>query len=691
MISVLATTSTEFPMNMWDDLLPQIEITINTLRPYALDPSISAYCGVHGHNYDFKSHPIAPCGIKVLVHEPNRSSWAAHGVRGFYLGPALAHYRCYNIFIPSTGAIRISNSVAWLPEKVKLPGSSAIDVLYTAIQGIEAAFELFSCSGVLDDARRTRFATLPSIISNALTEAATIMLQSDNSTTQQQHQQPLTLYPEPDFRAPSHWPPHSHIDSNFNIPRPPGFEPLPHQRVLNQYEQVQRVLNQDEQVQRVLNQDEQVQRVKTPLTGERDTPSTQPHAVDNAATNINETAAVTPSPSRPTRNRRLPERYRRDTTLATLSHMQSVQIDNTRESEVIEANAIHGLTEDGDKLTYRKAMLGPDSKKWMIATEQEFNRLIHSGTMQAIQPCEQPDDRKKNTTYINPKVRQKIGMDGETEWRVRGTMGGDLISYSGDKAANVADMETVKIAINSVVSERATGKTAYLMTLDIKDYYLGTPFPTPEYVRIPMKLIPPIIIQQHALKDKIHKDSVIFQVNKCMYGLPQAGKLERLIAHLAEHGYTESSSVPCLFQNKERGTWFTLVVDDFLVKYTHKDHADHLIATLNKLYEIKIDYQCKKYLGYNIVFNDISRTVALSMPTYVPKMLARFVPEGFTRAVNSPAVYTPPSYGSKLQHEYKDNSTALDATEKRLLQEIVGSLLFYAPFFQRLTTLHHFK
>ena len=43
----------------------------------------------------------------------------------------------------------------------------------------------------------------------------------------------------------------------------------------------------------------------------------------------------------------------------------------------------------------------------------------------------------------------------------------------------------------------------------------------------------------------------------------------RIINHLMEYGYIQDVDVPCLFKHHERGTIFTLVVDDFAIKYKY--------------------------------------------------------------------------------------------------------------------------
>jgi hypothetical protein len=60
-------------------------------------------------DYDFSRNPIAPLGTRVIILEdPNkRGSWASHGVRGFYVGPALDHYRSFRVLIDDTKRVRI--------------------------------------------------------------------------------------------------------------------------------------------------------------------------------------------------------------------------------------------------------------------------------------------------------------------------------------------------------------------------------------------------------------------------------------------------------------------------------------------------------------------------------------------------------------------------------------------------------
>ena len=59
------------------------------------------------------------------------------------------------------------------------------------------------------------------------------------------------------------------------------------------------------------------------------------------------------------------------------------------------------------------------------------------------------------------------------------------------------------------------------------------------------------------------------EANKGMYGLPQAGLIanQQLKKRLNEHGYHQRKLVPGLWKHDTQPIQFTLVVDDFGVKY----------------------------------------------------------------------------------------------------------------------------
>jgi hypothetical protein len=133
-----------------------------------------------------------------------------------------------------------------------------------------------------------------------------------------------------------------------------------------------------------------------------------------------------------------------------------------------------------------------------------------------------------------------------------------------------------------------------------------------------------------------------FQINKGMYGLPQAGLLaqNRLIAHIAEHGYTQSDTVPCLFRHATNGITFVLVVDDFGIKFRNAAGCDHLLTTLRMLYKITVDIEDPTYLGMTIKHDKAAQTITCSMPEYIDHHLHGFA-FGPAHEPPSPQEYTP--------------------------------------------------
>ena len=149
-----------------------------------------------------------------------------------------------------------------------------------------------------------------------------------------------------------------------------------------------------------------------------------------------------------------------------------------------------------------------------------------------------------------------------------------------------------------------------------------------------------------------------------MYGLPQAGYLaqKELVDYLATFDYFPFTSDPCLFCNKTNGVAFTLVVDDFLIKNKDRASAIHLLTALQKRYPLKSDWSPWQYLGIDIAFDKRKRTVRLSIPGYIPKMLRRFDPGGV--GILSPQVVE------------ESTLSPLDVKGKTRLQEIVGVILY---------------
>jgi hypothetical protein len=101
-----------------------------------------------------------------------------------------------------------------------------------------------------------------------------------------------------------------------------------------------------------------------------------------------------------------------------------------------------------------------------------------------------------------------------------------------------------------------------------------------------------LVVDDFGVKYVGAQNGVVYLRMECaIWGLPQAGILANklLRKRLAPHGYYECINTPGLWRHEWRPITFTLVVDDFGVKYVRKEHADHLVASLKTKYKLVED------------------------------------------------------------------------------------------------------
>jgi hypothetical protein len=116
-------------------------------------------------------------------------------------------------------------------------------------------------------------------------------------------------------------------------------------------------------------------------------------------------------------------------------------------------------------------------------------------------------------------------------------------------------------------------------------------------------------------------------MRRAVWGLPQVGILANkwLRPKLAPFGYYKCVKTPELWYHVLRPISFTLVVDDFGIKYVGKEHADHLIASIKSTYKkLTEDWTGSLYCGITLEWDYVSRMVDISMPGYIKKKLQEY-------------------------------------------------------------------
>jgi len=200
-------------------------------------------------------------------------------------------------------------------------------------------------------------------------------------------------------------------------------------------------------------------------------------------------------------------------------------------------------------------------------------------------------------------------------------------------------------------------------------------------MRIHISLIPDEIKEEYNVHEYVDENGFVYvEITGAIYGLSQSGYLanEDLKKNLAQFGYAPAKRTPGLWLHKTRKISFTLVVDDFGVKYIDKTDALHLINALETHYPLKIDWTGSKYIGIDLDWDYEKRTVKLSMKDYVKKALQQFMHETAPKHFDGPTKYTAPEYGKKIQYERTDTSPPLNKQGIKRIQEVCGKFLYTA-------------
>eukprot|EP00804_Cyclotella_cryptica_P006990 CCRYP_007118-RA/>CCRYP_007118-RA protein AED:0.30 eAED:0.30 QI:0/-1/0/1/-1/1/1/0/515 len=256
--------------------------------------------------------------------------------------------------------------------------------------------------------------------------------------------------------------------------------------------------------------------------------------------------------------------------------------------------------------------------------------------------------------------------------RVHITAGDNLIKdYPGELTTRTTDLTTSKILWNSVLST----KGAKFMGLDLKSFYLTAMLDHPEYMKMPLALFPDHIRAQYNLDKHTVNGFVYLELHGAIYGLPQAGALANKLLRkcLAPQGYYEVAHTPGLWRHVTQPISFTLVVDDFGVKYVGQEHAGHLIHVLQENYTMSIDWDGALYCGIQLDWDYDHRTLDISMPRYIDKVLQRFQHPVPSSPQNGPYKPYPKKHGAAAQNPIPtDASAPLDSDGQKHIQQIVG-------------------
>ena len=615
-IAGLTSVDPDFPISEWDRLLPQAELSLNLLRNSRLNNKLSSYAAMSGF-FNFAATPLAPPGTKTLVHEKpeQRASWDPHAVEGWYVGPALEHYRCVKVYLPQTFSERVCDTVKFFPHKIPFPTTSPVQQL------TEATNEMIR---VLQNPSTT----IPGIdnkndITLAVQETAKLLNRAVPTPTQitPASQSTPSKTPNP-FVVP---PPRVRKQRKEQPAKPPSNPPFVQPPPLQRH----------------------VHQAPPPRVGAR--PTFHP-----------------PSYTMGTPFRNMAFLYLARNKLVT-PYCQHIYNKKTGKRETIDT-----LRAGEDKIIWDQAV---SNELGRLAKSNDAG-VEHTDTIEFIAKHDVPSSSK--VTYGSYVFDYRPHKKEKNRARlVAGGDKLEYEFDASAPAASLLETKILVNSIISDAKDGARFMSLDLKDFFLASPMSRPEYMKLHYRHIPDDIRKRYNLDSLKADDgyiyvKIKKGMYGLKQAAIL-------AFQQLKDLLEPHGYIPVPHTIGMWKHKTRRTVFCLCVDDFGIKYYSQEDADHLINALKQHYKITIDKEGRNYCGLTFDWDYDNGWVDISMPGYIDKVLHRYNHTPPPNPEYSPHIHTTPVFGQRVQYAAPpDDSPKLSKPQIKRIQGIIGSLLYYS-------------
>ncbi|KAL7487795.1 hypothetical protein ACHAW6_013376, partial [Cyclotella cf. meneghiniana] len=206
-MNILAGVSDDFPLKLWDKVLPQVEITIDLLCQSNATPIVSAYTHFNGP-FDYNKMPLALMTCNVQIHEKKEKhgTWAFHSVDGWYLNTLPEHYHMHKCHIKSTNSEYLSDTVHFHYKHMTNPTITLADKLMNVLANCKHALLGFTSNKHNSELKQIE----------QLLHTTNQHIQSNAPSTQPP---PRIILPFQDSQWPQQ-PPRKHTPGTLTMPKP---------------------------------------------------------------------------------------------------------------------------------------------------------------------------------------------------------------------------------------------------------------------------------------------------------------------------------------------------------------------------------------------------------------------------------------------------------------------------------------
>ncbi|KAM1649269.1 hypothetical protein ACFX14_010564 [Malus domestica] len=352
----------------------------------------------------------------------------------------------------------------------------------------------------------------------------------------------------------------------------------------------------------------------------------------------------TTSQSHPT-NLRKSTRVRRTTALADFVYMTEAS-DNDID-----------LSEFDDPKTFKEAITGSNSERWLEAMRSELTSMQDNGVWELV---EQTDAIKPiGCRWV---FKTKRDSNGNIERHKARLVAKGFTQREGVDYKETFSPVSTKDAFRVVMAIIAHFDLA-LHQMDVKTAFLNGDLEENIYMKQP---------EGFEVKGR---EKLVCRLKKSIYGLKQASRQWYLKFQkvMKEHGFTENPSDACIYLKLNRSSFIMLVlyVDDILLATNDTSLLDETKTLLRQNFEMKDLGEASYVLGIEIKRDRKRGLLGLSQKGYIEKVLKRF------NMFSCGTTKMPISKGDKLSKtQCPKNDLEKKIMEEKPYASLVGSLMY---------------
>ncbi|WVZ63555.1 hypothetical protein U9M48_013178 [Paspalum notatum var. saurae] len=263
------------------------------------------------------------------------------------------------------------------------------------------------------------------------------------------------------------------------------------------------------------------------------------------------------------------------------------------------------LLDNDEPKTYKEAVMGPDSEKWLEAMRFELKSMADNQVWNLVEPLDQVRPIKCKWVF-----KKKIDADGNAQLVAKGFRQIQGVDYD-ETFSPVAMLKSIRILIAI-----ATYHDYEVCQMDVKTDFLNGNLSEDEYMTQPEGFVDP----QNAGK--------VCKLLKSIYGLKQASRSWNLRFDevVKGFGFIKNVEEPCVYKKVSGSALIFLVlyVDDILLIRNDIPMLEAVKDSLRKSFSMKDLGEAAYILGIKIYRDRSKHLIGLSQSTYIDKVLKRF-------------------------------------------------------------------